>query len=79
MIDSDSSLRWSHRADQLLAEHRDAVYRRTDRLFARLMVFQWIAGLLAALWISPRTWSGTHSGVHLHVYLALFLGAPLAA
>ncbi|HEV8111261.1 MAG TPA: response regulator [Planctomycetota bacterium] len=79
MIDSDSSLRWSHRADQLLAEHRDAVYRRTDRLFARLMLFQWIAGLLAALWISPRTWSGTHSGVHLHVYLALFLGAPLAA
>ncbi len=79
MIDSNSSLRWSHRADQLLVEHRDAVYRRTDRLFARLMVFQWVAGFLAALWISPRTWTGTHSGVHLHVYLALVLGGPLAA
>ncbi|HKS36395.1 MAG TPA: response regulator [Verrucomicrobiae bacterium] len=47
---------------------------RTDRLFAGLMLFQWLAGVAAALWISPRTWSGIYSQTHLHVWAALFLG-----
>src|SRR5260221_1575544 len=77
--DTNGSNPWQERADQLLVEHRSAVYRQTDRLFAGLMGVQWIAGLLAAFYLSPRTWVGRESALHIHVYLALFLGGVLAA
>jgi signal transduction histidine kinase/CheY-like chemotaxis protein len=70
---------WQERADQLLDEHRSAVYQQTDRLFAGLMGVQWIAGLLAAFYLSPRTWIGRESSLHIHVYLAVILGGVLAA
>jgi two-component system sensor histidine kinase/response regulator len=76
---AERSMRLTQRADQLLLEHRHSVYSSTDRLFAFLMFFQWVGGLCAALWISPRTWSGVESTTHLHVYMALFLGGVLAA
>jgi signal transduction histidine kinase len=62
------------RAEQLFREHRESIYRRTDRLFAGLMPLQWLAAIATALWISPLTWSGTTSHTHPHVYAALFLG-----
>jgi PAS domain S-box-containing protein len=42
------------------------------------MVVQWIAGIAAALWISPRTWIGTVSHTHLHVWAAIFLGGAIS-
>ncbi len=36
--------------------------------------FQWIAGILFALWISPLAWSGTVSRTHVHVWAAIVLG-----
>ncbi|HYT92115.1 MAG TPA: histidine kinase dimerization/phospho-acceptor domain-containing protein, partial [Gemmataceae bacterium] len=48
--------------------------RRTDRLFAVLMIVQWVAGILVALWISPRTWAGAVSEIHPHVWAAVLLG-----
>jgi len=66
------------RSAELFRLDRQRVYSRTDRLFAGLMLFQWVAGVLAALWISPRTYVGMESRVHLHVWAALFLGAALA-
>jgi len=47
-------------------------------MFAVLMVVQWIAGIAAALWISPRTWIGTVSHTHLHVWAAIFLGGTIS-
>jgi len=67
------------RAIQIFTETRDDNYRRTDRLFAGLMVFQWLAGIAAACWISPATWAGSANRVHDHVYLAVLLGGALAA
>src|SRR5687768_13839864 len=61
-------------ADALFREHRQRIFRQTDRLFAGLMMFQFVAGVAAALWVAPRTWVGLHSGTHPHVYAALFLG-----
>jgi signal transduction histidine kinase len=43
------------------------------------MLVQWIAGIVAALIFSPRTWSGSVSSVHLHVWLAIFLGGALTS
>jgi two-component system sensor histidine kinase/response regulator len=65
------------RADELLEAHQNRIYTQTSRLFAILMTVQWVAGIAAALWISPRTWAGTASSVHVHVWAALFLGGAI--
>ncbi|MDQ3546342.1 MAG: PAS domain S-box protein, partial [Verrucomicrobiota bacterium] len=52
-------------------------YKRADHLFARLMVLQWLAGVGAALLLSPRTWAGAQSYLHPHVSAALFLGGAI--
>ncbi len=58
---------------------RARLARNTDVVFAGLMVVQWIAGILAAFLISPRTWIGATSHVHTHVWAAVLLGGVLAA
>ena len=67
-----------NRADVLFAEYQHDIYRRTDRLFAWLMGFQWIAGIVFAIWVSPLAWSGTVSSIHLHVWAAVVLGGILS-
>jgi hypothetical protein len=69
----------AQRAQALFAESESKIHVRTDRMFAYLMVFQWLAGIVAAVWISPRTWIGTTSQLHWHVYAAIFLGGFIAA
>lgn len=71
------SPRTLERAGELFASHQQTIYRTTDRLFAVLMALQWLAGIAAALWISPRTWIGTVSETHVHVWAAIFLGAAI--
>jgi hypothetical protein len=66
------------RTTDLLSELHRSVCCQTDRLFAGLMLFQWIAGIAAALWISPRTWEGTSSYPHMHVWAAVFLGGAIS-
>jgi diguanylate cyclase (GGDEF)-like protein len=67
----------AQRASILFADHLQQIYRRTDRMFAALMLFQWIAAIAAALWLSPRTWAGSTSQMHIHVWAALFLGGAI--
>ncbi|MFL5814782.1 MAG: sensor histidine kinase [Bdellovibrionia bacterium] len=63
------------RAAQLLKEHQEAIHRRTDRMFGILMAIEYVAGIVAALLISPKTWTGEQSAIHIHVFAAVFLGA----
>ncbi len=44
-------------------------------MFAWLLGLEWVAGIVAALWISPRTWYGEESVIHLNVWASIFLGA----
>src|SRR5262245_17977704 len=69
----------SERTKALFNESREQIYRRADRLFAHLMVLQWVAGIVAALWISPTTWIGAASQTHWHVWAAIFLGGAITA
>ncbi len=69
----------SQRATVLFKQHQSDIFRRTDRLFAALLVIQWLAGVAAAVWISPRTWAGTYSETHIHVWAAIFLGGIITA
>ncbi|MES2793086.1 MAG: ATP-binding protein [Planctomycetota bacterium] len=67
------------RIEQLRTEHHLRIFQQTDRLFAVLLLLQWIAAVGAALWLSPLTWSGTEAQVHPHVWLALFSGGALCS
>ena len=67
------------RARELVTQHQDQIYTQTSRLFAVLMPIQWLAGIGAAVWISPRTWVGTTSYIHLHVWLSIFLGGAITS
>lgn len=50
----------------------------TDRMMCWLMVVQWLAGIGAAVFISPLTWNGADSALHVHVPAAVILGGLLA-
>jgi diguanylate cyclase (GGDEF)-like protein/PAS domain S-box-containing protein len=63
---------------QLYSDHQRRIFRQTDRMFAILMGVQWIAGIVAAVVISPRTWIGQTSEVHTHVWAAVFLGGVIS-
>jgi signal transduction histidine kinase len=69
----------ARRTDELFEEQRQAVYRRTDRMFAYLMVAQWLFGIVVALVFSPYGWSGKTRSVHLHVWVAIFLGGAISS
>ena len=75
IISSDTSLDVSPRAAELSQELENNCYILTSRLFAVLMTIQWLAGIAAALWISPLTWAGLTSRVHLHVWLSFSVAA----
>ncbi len=68
----------SKRTAILFQEHLDTDRKQTDRMFAWLMVIQWLAGISAAVWISPRAWDGIYSHTHVHVWAALFLGGIIS-
>src|ERR1043165_2192776 len=65
------------RTTHLFNEHRKSIFRHTDRMFGALRAIQWLAGIAAALWISPKTWAGPYSQTHVHVWAAVFLGGAV--
>jgi diguanylate cyclase (GGDEF)-like protein len=73
---ADESFR--RRVKDLYAEHRRATFERTDRMFAALMFVQWVAGIAAAVWLSPKTWAGSYSQTHIHIWAAVFLGGAIS-
>ncbi|MEY2545438.1 MAG: hypothetical protein QOG48_555 [Verrucomicrobiota bacterium] len=42
------------------------------------MVVQWVAAIVIALVVSPRTWSGQSSQIHFHVWAAIFIGGVIS-
>ena len=69
----------SPRTRELFEEHLTSIRKHTDRLFAGLMIFQWLAGIGFAFWLSPKTWTGSTSSIHPHVVLAVFFGGIITA
>ncbi|MBN8420799.1 MAG: ATP-binding protein [Verrucomicrobia bacterium] len=51
----------------------------TDRLFAKLMVMQWLGGIVIAMWISPMAWNGSKIQPLWHVWAAICLGGAISA
>lgn len=51
----------------------------TDRLFAKLMVLQWLGGIVIAVWISPMAWNSATIQPLWNIWAALCLGAAFSA
>jgi PAS domain S-box-containing protein len=66
------------RAEELFEQHRQEIARNTDRLFGRLMFFQWLAGILIALFGAPLTLGGQSSQTHINLWAAVFLGGAIS-
>jgi PAS domain S-box-containing protein len=66
------------RARENLAAHQQAIHQDTDRMFAVLMAVQWVAGVAAAIWVSPRAWVGSVSEINANVWAAIFLGGAIS-
>ena len=67
------------RAQELFRLQWQSNAQRTDRMFAVLMVLQWIAAVVVSLILSPRTWNGSESSIHPHVWLSVFFGGALTS
>ena len=68
----------SDRAEELYQQHRRQIFRQTDQLFARLMLFQWLACIVIAVLVSPKTWDGGSSQIHIHVWSAILIGGAIS-
>src|SRR5438132_1066556 len=71
--DSQPQLNRASVAD-LVQQHRNRIARNTSGIFAVLMLLQWAGAILTAAIVSPRTWSGTASSVHIHIWASVILG-----
>src|SRR5882762_8898085 len=67
------------RSEKLFEVRQKENHKLTDRLFANLMLVQWLAGIAAALWISPKTWAGSQSQVHWHIWAAVLIGGAITS
>ncbi|MBI4854089.1 MAG: protein kinase [Acidobacteria bacterium] len=76
-IDAEIQNKVSMRSVELFNNQQQQVFARTDRMFAKLLIFQWIAGIGISLWLSPYAWQASTLAIHLHIWTAIFLGAIL--
>src|SRR6267154_4891225 len=67
------------RTGALFKEQQQSIIRHTDELFSRMMLWQWAFAVWLAVWLSPRAWAGASSQVHLHVWMAILLGATISS
>jgi hypothetical protein len=67
------------RAEERFQAHWMEIVSWTDRLFAKLMVGQWLFAIVIALVFSPYAWEGKTRTVHAHVWFAIFLGGAISA
>ena len=58
-------------------EHQKSIWKRTDRLLAGLLLFEWTTCVILAAFRSPHTWEGATSSIHPHVWAAMFLGLAI--
>jgi hypothetical protein len=65
------------RAIELRDVQMQARRAKVDRMFAVLLVVQYIAGIIGAMMVSPYAWQGKDRVLHLHVWVAIIAGAGI--
>jgi len=69
----------SNRRDQILQEMKLASYQRTDKIFGYLLLLEWLTGIIVALFVTPLTYVGRESSLHIHLITAIVLGGIIIA
>ncbi len=80
MQDAVDTTQWPEEqklADSIFQSKLDALNQSTNKIFSRLLILQWIFCMILVAVVSPHTWIGTTSSVHIHLWSAVFLGALL--
>jgi hypothetical protein len=72
-IDPKLAARASELRDAQLHSRRSGI----DRMFAVLLGVQYVAGIIAALVVSPYAWEGKVHVLHMHVWVAVLGGAGI--
>ncbi|MEK2689137.1 hybrid sensor histidine kinase/response regulator [Bdellovibrio sp. GT3] len=65
------------RTEKIFTAMRTHVALRTDSLFSYLMLGQWLFAIGCAVVLTPKSYSGSVSTLHPHVWAALILGGLL--
>ncbi len=79
MITEPASEFVAERTAQIIEHNLFSSRSKLDRLFAVLMVLQWLAAIVGSLLLSPYTWDGAQSRIHVHVWFALGIGTVLSS
>ena len=72
---TDSNI--SARAAELRNAQTNARRAKVDRMFAGLLVLQYVAGIIGAMVVSPYAWAGKERVLHMHVWVAVLGGAGI--
>ena len=65
------------RAAELHQEQTNARRAKVDRMFAVLLIVQWLAAIIGAMVVSPYAWEGKERVLHMHVWVAILGGAGI--
>ena len=65
------------RAAELHNEQTQLRRAKVDKMFAALLVVQWIAAIIGAMVVSPYAWEGKERVLHMHVWVAILGGAGI--
>jgi hypothetical protein len=65
------------RAEELHQAHNERRYVMVSRMFAGLLVVQYLACVGAAFAVSPYAWAGKERVLHMHVWVAILAGAGI--
>ena len=66
------------RAAELFKDTYRQECHRINRIMTWLLLGQWVAGILFALFYSPLTWIGQTYEIHVHVWVAVLMGGGLS-
>jgi len=67
----------AERAAELHKEQTDVRRAKVDKMFAFLLIVEWIVCIIAAIVVSPYAWEGKEHVLHMHVWVAILGGAGI--
>jgi hypothetical protein len=76
-MEAAQSSEMAERTGVLASERLKARRVRVDRMFAVLLVVQWLAAIVTAVVFSPYAWAGRERAIHFHVWIAIVGGGGL--
>jgi serine/threonine protein kinase len=78
-LDAEAQSKIAARSVELFNKQQQQVCARTDKMFAKLLLFQWIMGIGISIWLSPYAWEGSTIAIHIHIWSAVLLGGILVS